>query len=118
MADDPQRTPSGAPVETVVEDGVVTARVRRFPRYGVFLALGGALGVLAAMILTFAFDSWNVTADNGAVYTQGQVFGFLAVAGIAVGVCVGALIGLLVGRIVGRRTREVTLERETVRTEH
>ncbi len=115
MADDPQRTPPGAPVETVTDDGLVTARVRRFPRYGVFLALGGALGVLVAMILTFAFDSWDVTAGNGAVYSPGQVFGFLAVAGVAVGVCVGALVALLVGRLVGRRTREVTLERETVR---
>jgi hypothetical protein len=107
---DPAQTPS-APVVT---DEIVAARVRRSPRYVVFLVLGAALGVFVAMILTFAFDGTDRVAENGAVYSDGQVFGFLALVGIAVGLLVGGLVAIVLDRVVGRRTRTVTVDRETV----
>lgn len=100
----------------VVHDRVETVQVRRSPKYGVFLALGAALGVLVAMILTFAFDGNALPAPNGAVYTDGQVFGFLALGGIALGLAVGALVAIILDKVVGRRTREVEVTHETVET--
>ena len=35
---------------------IETAHVRRSPRYAIFFVLGAILGILAALILTFAFD--------------------------------------------------------------
>lgn len=110
----PRETPRETPHAEAHVDEIVEARVRRSPRYGVFLALGAALGVLVAMILTFAIDSSARVADNGAVYSQGQVFGFLALVGIAVGLAVGGLVALLLDRIIGRRTRTVRVDHESV----
>ncbi len=97
-----------------ISDELVEVRVRRSPRYGVFLLLGTALGILVAMILTFAFNGNDRTADNGAIYSDGQVFGFLALAGVAVGLLVGGLVAILLDRVVGRRTRTLEVDHETV----
>lgn len=92
------------------------ARVRRVPKYGVFLTLGGALGVIAAMVLTFAFDGSSEKSAVGVLYSQGQVFGFLLLFCIAGGVALGAVVALVLDRTVGRKTHAVTIERETVVT--
>jgi len=107
-------TPRTTPHTEARLDEIVEVRVRRSPRYGVFLVLGAALGVLVAMILTFAFDSTGKVAGNGAVYSQGQVFGFLALVGIAVGLAVGGLVALVLDRIVGRRARTARVDHESV----
>lgn len=93
------------------------ARVRRSPKYGVFLTLGAVLGILVAAILTFAFDGTREqAAANGAVYTPMQVFGFLALIGIALGLLLFGGLALLLDRTVGRRTHEVAVEHETILT--
>lgn len=97
-----------------ITDEVVQVRVRRSPKYVVFLVLGAAIGVFVAMILTFAFHGTDQPADNGAVYSPGQVFGFLALVGIAVGLAVGGLVAILLDRTVGRRTTTVTVDHEVV----
>ena len=53
----------------------VEARVRRAPRWGVFLGIGVVLGVIAAAILT-AVGSYEESEALGVVYPPGQVFGF------------------------------------------
>ena len=93
-----------------------TVRVRRAPRYGVFLVLGAALGVFVAMILTFAFHGTDEPSAAGVQYTQLQVFGFLALIGIAVGVAVGGVVAVAFDRASARRSREVGAFRERVRT--
>lgn len=97
-----------------ISDRIEHATVRRSPRYGIFLVLGAALGVFVAMILTFAFSGNDQPADNGAVYSDGQVFGFLALIGIAVGLLVGGGLALILDKVVGRRTRQVQVDHETV----
>ena len=70
--------------------------VRRAPKYGVFLALGAALGILAAMILTFSFSgTFDESPNTGLVYDQGQVFGFLLLICIPVGLAVAGGIALV-----------------------
>ena len=55
------------PVEHAVHR-IETARVRRSPRYAIFCVAGAALGILAALILTFAFDG---TAEAGSTEGSG-----------------------------------------------
>lgn len=96
-------------------DEIVEVQVRRAPKYGVFLGLGAVLGVLVALILTFAFDGSSTTSElTGVQYSQAQVFGFLSLIGIAVGLLVGGVIALTFDRTVGRRSRAMTLDHERV----
>ncbi|GAA1999038.1 hypothetical protein GCM10009739_05960 [Microbacterium ulmi] len=48
------------------------------------------------------------------IYSQGQVFGFLALICIAGGVALAGAVALVFDRTVGRRTRDVEVDRETV----
>ncbi|MGB4779998.1 potassium transporter Trk [Microbacterium sp.] len=93
------------------EHHLETARLRRSPRYGVFLAAGAALGILVALILTFAFDGTDEpSAVTGAAYSSGQVFGFLCLFGIPLGLALGGAVALILDRTVGRRTRDVRVD--------
>jgi hypothetical protein len=110
MSDTP-RTPltpgDGAHIERV--------RVRRAPKFSVFLIVGAILGILVALILTFAFDGTvNQSPNTGLVYTTGQVFGFLALICVTAGVVVFGVLALILDRTSGRRAREVTVDRRTV----
>ena len=101
-----------------IVDHIETVRVRRAPKYSVFLAVGAALGLLVALILTFVFNGTGGTSPNtGLVYSQTQVFGFLALIFITVGIVAGGVTALILDRALARRTREVTVDRESVRLE-
>jgi NhaP-type Na+/H+ or K+/H+ antiporter len=99
----------------VVHEEIVTLRVRRAPRYGVFLAAGALLGILAALILTFAIDGSDLSPYTQVVYSQLQVFGFTALICIVVGVTLGAIAALVSERIVGRKVRDVAVDHESHR---
>ncbi|MEU1971862.1 potassium transporter Trk [Microbacterium sp. NPDC019599] len=90
-------------------------RVRRAPKFSVFLILGAALGLLVAMILTFAYDGTaNQSPNTGLVYSTGQVFGFLSLICVAIGLAVFGTVALLLDRASRRKAREVTVDRETI----
>lgn len=107
-------TPSAqAPVEpepdteiaTVYSSGKVS--VRRSPRYWRFLIIGVFVGIIAALVLTFAFPA---NPD----YSLTQVFGFLL---LVCGVVFGALalfIGLLIDRSMTKRMKIVAADRVDV----
>ncbi|WP_296193175.1 hypothetical protein [uncultured Microbacterium sp.] len=105
------------PREAVTSDRVERARVRRSPRYGVFFVLGGALGVLAAMIITFTWTGGaaepKLTA-GGMSYSTIQIFGFTLIYLVPIGVALGAVVALVLDRVVGRRSREVIVDHERV----
>lgn len=106
---DPQPLPS-------VRDEIVTVRVRRAPKYGVFLLLGAALGVLAATVLTLAFDGTALPSPNsGMEYSTMQVFGFVTLICVPIGIAVGGAVALILDRVVGRRSRDVRVDHESVR---
>jgi membrane associated rhomboid family serine protease len=69
--------------------------VHRAPRYGVFTATGAILGVVAAVILTFA--------GSPTTYGYAALLGYLAVMLGAFGALLGALVAVLVGIRVSRR---------------
>ncbi|MGL4256813.1 potassium transporter Trk [Microbacterium sp.] len=101
-----------------VEDHIETVRVRRAPKFSVFLAFGAALGLLVAMIMTFAFDGSDFASPNtGLVYSQGQVFGFLILVFVPVGLVVAAVVALILDRRSRGRTRSVMVDHESVQVD-
>ncbi len=101
-----------------VEDHIETVRVRRAPKFSVFLLAGAALGLVAAMILTFAFDgSEDPSPNTGLVYSLGQVFGFVVLICVPIGLALGATVALLLDRRSRRHTRDVTVDHESVRVD-
>jgi hypothetical protein len=96
---------------------IETARVRRAPRYGAFLVVGAALGILVAMILTFAFDgSQEPSAVTRAAYSQGQVFGFIALFAIPLGIALAGVVALMIDRSMRRRAHDVRIDHERIDT--
>lgn len=100
----PESAATAEHLETEVTNDAVT--VRRAPRYGRFLTLGGILGAIVALILTVAFP------DNPE-FDKGQVFGFLLLACGAIGVALGALVALLLDRSLAKRAGSAVAEHES-----
>jgi hypothetical protein len=90
-------------LETEMTSDAVT--VRRAPRYPAFILAGVAVGVLVALVLTFAFP-------ENADYDRGQVFGFLLLWAGAIGAAVGGVVALLVDRALEKRRRDAVAEHE------
>jgi len=82
-------------------------RIRRAPKLGVFLGLGGALGAIATLVLTSLYP-----ADPQVGFAA--TLGYFLLFGIPAGVVLGAVVGLVLDAISRRRARTVTAEREVV----
>lgn len=96
-----------------------TARVRRSPRYAVFFALGAAVGILIALVLTFAFDGTAQKSPTTQVlYSTSQVFGFLCLVLIPVGLALGGAVALILDRALARRAHDVRIEHERIEVIH
>ena len=81
------------------QDRIESGRVRRAPKFSVFLLVGAVLGLVVALILTFAFDGTaGVSPNTGIQYSQAQVFGFLALICVTIGVLLGGLVALVFDR--------------------
>lgn len=111
---------SGASPE-LIEESVEHVTVRRAPKMIVFLVLGAAVGIFAALILTYAFgiadaDGVEQSSFSAVAYTRGQIFGFLLLVCGVIGLALGGIVALILERTVGRRTRRVTAGRERVTT--
>lgn len=91
----------------------VEARVRRAPRWGVFLGIGVGVGVVLAFLLTIG-GSFQASAATQVSYPFGQVFGFVLLGTVPLGVAVLGIIALLLERAARRTERVVRVERETV----
>lgn len=97
------------------QDRIETVSVRRAPKISVFLIAGGGVGLLVALILTYAFDGTSAPSPNTTIqYSQGQVFGFLALICVPVGVALAGVLALILDRRSQRRTHEVTVDHESV----
>src|SRR5690606_24294023 len=67
------------------DNHTVEAWIRPVPRFGVFLGLGAALGVILAGILT-AVGSYEKSAVVDVIYPPGQVFGFALLWMVPIGI--------------------------------
>ncbi|MCK6079691.1 potassium transporter Trk [Microbacterium sp. EYE_5] len=99
------------------ETHVESAELRRSPRFGAFFAVGGAFGIVLALILTYAVGTDQISESTGARYSEAQVFGFLLLACIPVGLALGGAVALIFDRVLRRRARSVRIERETVESD-
>ncbi|MDE0545099.1 potassium transporter Trk [Microbacterium sp. C7(2022)] len=96
-------------------DRIETVQVRRAPKMSVFLLLGAALGIVVAMILTFAFDGTADPSPNtGFEYSQGQVFGFVALICAPIGVALGGMVAVILDRRSSKRARSIQIDHDTV----
>lgn len=89
------------------------ARIRPVPRFGVFLGLGAALGVIVAGILT-AVGSYEKSAVVDVIYPPGQVFGFALLWTVPIGIALGGVVALILERVVRRHSRIVRVEHERI----
>ncbi|MFF2273004.1 hypothetical protein ACFVTX_12060 [Agromyces sp. NPDC058136] len=123
MSDTPEQpetpdatTPEEAPVfETAATRDEV--RVKRSPRYGAFMIAGAVVGAIVAFVLSFAFAPTDAQIaerlQSDFTYSQGQVFGFLLLGGVALGVALGAVVALIVDRVLAGRAKSFTAEHES-----
>lgn len=91
----------------------VEATVRRVPRYGVFMAIGAVLGIIAAGILSMV-GSYEPSATLDVVYSPSQVFGFALLWMVPIGLALGGIVAIVLERIARRHDRVVRVDRETV----
>lgn len=111
---DTANTPHPSPAD-VVEDHIETASMRRAPKLSVFLLLGAALGVIVALILTFAFHGTDeASASTGVQYTQLQVFGFVSLICIPAGLALMGMVAVWLDRRAARHAHQVTIDRSHV----
>jgi len=89
----------------IASDDEVT--VRRAPKVFAFLLMGGALGVLASLILTslFPFDPGTSPAST---------YGYFSLWGLTFGAAVGAVVAIVVDRVSLRRAKTLRAERRRV----
>lgn len=62
-----------------MHEDTVSVTVRRAPRVGGFILMGVVVGLIAAIVLTYAFGGTGAeTTQTGFTYTKSQILGFLA----------------------------------------
>jgi hypothetical protein len=83
------------------DDRATEVRIRRAPKFSVFLILGAVLGVIAALVLTVTFP---IDPNVG----FGPTFGYFAIFGVTAGVFVGAVIAIILDRLLARRAKTVS----------
>lgn len=91
----------------------VEATVRRVPRYGVFMAIGIVVGIIAAGILTL-IGNYEPSTTLDVVYPPSQVFGFALLWTAPIGLALGAIVAIVLERIARRHDRVVRVDRETI----
>lgn len=84
--------------------------IRRAPRIGVFLVVGGMLGALVTLILTSLFEPDPNVGFAGS-------FGYFLIFGLPAGVLLGALVALIIDASSRRRTRAAVAVRDVVEEE-
>lgn len=73
---------------------------RRAPKLPVFLILGGALGAVLGMLV-------GVLGSGNAMFTTGQVVGYMMAIFTLLGFSVGAVVALVLDRVSLKRAQEV-----------
>lgn len=84
------------------EDRATSVRIRRAPKFSVFLVLGALVGIFVALILT---ASYPIDPKVG----FGPIFGYFAIYGFVGGLLVGAIVALLFDRVLSRRAKTVAV---------
>ena len=94
--------------EEVAVESEHQVKVRRTPRYGRFMILGGAVFAVASFIVTYSLP-------QGSGYDRNTVFGFTLLIAVAVGVGLGALAAIIAAAATKHTERTVVADRIDVR---
>ena len=88
------------------DDGETRVRIRRAPKFSVFVVLGAVVGIFVALILTASFP-----IDPAVGF--GPIFGYFAIYGFVGGILLGCLVALIFDRVLSRRAKtvEATVDR-------
>ena len=81
--------------------------MRRAPRIGRFVVLGGGLGAITTFILTALYPIDPLVGF-------GALLGYFLLFGVPIGAAVGAIFAILFDVIATRRARQLDAERESV----
>ena len=84
------------------DDSATRVRIRRAPKFSVFLVLGALAGIFVALILTASFP---IDPKVG----FGPIFGYFAIYGFVGGILVGAVVALILDRVLSRRSKTVAV---------
>jgi hypothetical protein len=83
------------------DDDQTSVRIRRVPKFSVFIVLGAVVGELVTIILVSSFPI-DPTVGFAAV------LGYLSIYGLTAGVLVGAVVAIILDRVLSRRAKTVT----------
>jgi hypothetical protein len=88
------------------DDRETHVRIRRAPKFSVFLVLGALVGIFVSLILTASFP-----IDKSVGF--GATFGYFAIYGFVAGILLGAIVSLILDRALrrGTKTVQVTVDR-------
>lgn len=88
------------------EDRARRVRIRRAPKFSVFLVLGALVGIFVSFVLTAAYP-----IDKTVGF--GPTFGYFAIYGFVGGLLLGSIVALIFDRVLSRgaKTVEVTVDR-------
>lgn len=75
-----------------------TVELQRSVRYGRLLVGGAILGAIAASLITLLFP-----VKEGALYTMGQIVGFMLLVGGIVGLALGGILALVLTLVARRK---------------
>lgn len=104
MSTAPQSPQQPEPQVETTRDEV---RVRRSPKYSVFIFGGIIVGVIATFIAVAV-----APGDDQTPFAQ--AFGYFALYGIAIGALLGAIVAVIFDAVLARRTRSAEGERESL----
>ena len=85
-------------------------KIRRAPKFGVFLAVGAVAGFIATLILTSLFPT------DPSVGLPATV-AYFSLYGVSAGLVLGAVVALILDRISSKRAKSISVEHEEVVTE-
>ena len=87
---------------STTDDRETRVRIRRAPKFGVFVVLGALVGLIASLILTASFP---IDKSVGFAAT----FGYFAIYGLVIGVLLGCIVALIFDRAYARRAHTVNV---------
>lgn len=90
-----------------MSDEQTDVRVRRAPKFGAFMVVGGGVGLIATLIATSLFP-----VDPSVGFAA--LAAYFSLFGVSAGVAIGALLALLFDRRSRKKSRVVAAEREVV----